>query len=620
MALERLQSVFNDIYQNEARSTDDSPSPSIDQIGDDHSYGSNGFFDSINQVLQPDGTYQRYGNIPIRASADASPMSRKLLLSQEEPSLNYSGYENENGVTVRDVDGISRLYEGLIPVGEGGESIRHFYDKGENIGKKNLLGVKGSGYELSDIFDPTHRGNYNNITRLFGQGSTKYLDIRASQQDGVRVGAGNLKEPYVVNSIPNKGGNSIKSGYNRDSLPYNATLDDIQRFLKYQLSPKGLLSILKENVTNYAIGDSEAFDIPSNPTFIPSLSAAGIMVPPIPILNTGFLNFYQQTLQGNGLVPGAGSLRKPFKIEYSNKIGKIVALATQGDSTSGIAALEKIKIPEAKSKLGKVVVRGLQKLKDVGIINLEKSAQLPLFEKPTSFIKPEFNPLRFDPFTGDVEGNESTTVDYINRSRYMDEEKIDLPAFKGNFPPLETDLKNPIKKGDFYVRFKDLRNNKFLYFRGFITGINENITPSFNPTQYIGRSEDVYTYQKAERDLSFNLKVYPQNQIEFDAQYEKINALTSLAYPSYLNDGGGNLRMKAPFTEMYMAHIGTRAEGQFGFIKSLTYTIPESGDWDAFSALPRMFDIAISYQIINKRPPQLGTQFYRGTGEVLTVS
>ena len=52
MALERLQSVFNDIYQNEARSTDDMPSPSIDEIGDDHFYSS-GFFDSINQILQP---------------------------------------------------------------------------------------------------------------------------------------------------------------------------------------------------------------------------------------------------------------------------------------------------------------------------------------------------------------------------------------------------------------------------------------------------------------------------------------------------------------------------------------------------------------------------------------
>ena len=29
-----------------------------------------------------------------------------------------------------------------------------------------------------------------------------------------------------------------------------------------------------------------------------------------------------------------------------------------------------------------------------------------------------------------------------------------------------------------------------------------------------------------------------------------------------------------------MAHIGSKATGQFGFIKSITYTVNEQGDWD----------------------------------------
>ena len=52
-------------------------------------------------------------------------------------------------------------------------------------------------------------------------------------------------------------------------------------------------------------------------------------------------------------------------------------------------------------------------------------------------------------------------------------------------------------------------------------------------------------------------------------------------------------RMKPPFTEMYMAQIGTKTKGQFGYIKSLSYTVNESGDWDALQALPRVFNIAI---------------------------
>ena len=104
--------------------------------------------------------------------------------------------------------------------------------------------------------------------------------------------------------------------------------------------------------------------------------------------------------------------------------------------------------------------------------------------------------------------------------------------------------------------------------------------------------------------------------------------LCSLAYPNYqhefkkvgigdvaklVEDKDSQIRMQPPFTELYMAHIGSRKKGQFGFIKSLSYTVNDSGDWDALSARPRLFDIAISYQILNRKPPQMGDEFYRAS-------
>ena len=192
-----------------------------------------------------------------------------------------------------------------------------------------------------------------------------------------------------------------------------------------------------------------------------------------------------------------------------------------------------------------------------------------------------------------------------------------LSVFEKNIAPKEQT--QDIKDGDFYVRFKDLRGGgKWLYFRGFVTGITENVSPSFTPVNYIGRSEAVYMYERAERDISFNLRVYPTNELQFKMMYEKINHLTSLAYPNYLDDGTGLNRMQPPFTELYMAHIGDSDKGQFGFIKSISYTVPGEGDWDAIRALPRLFDISISYQILSKRPPGLKTgstytnKFYGG--------
>ena len=614
MALERLQSVFNDIYQNEARSTDDMPSPSIDEIGDDHFYSS-GFFDSINQILQPDGTYQPYGSIPIGAAAENSPMSKKLILSEAEPSTKYySGHENQFGVRIRDVQGVYTAHQGMDPnfaeraisqfvsISQFDDEhdrhseilsqpqVRFAHINGANVGRNNVLGT--GKYVLEEVYDPTHGNVYadRNFFLRSNAGSRRNLDIKGYgdifRSAGFGLGAfdntdfGKLNEPYIIHNIPNpESGDETnrKSGYNRDTIPWRASLEDASKLAMFYTSPAGIAFMAKENVTNALIGDSEFLQIPPIPF-------ASIMAPPIPVPMTGLLNFYQQDVQGLNLTGRKnGSARKPFKIGYSIKAATIptFAFANNGDKTFGSKTLSSINLPEGNNPFTRQVFKGLKKLKDIGFLKLETAPQIPTIDKPTSFIGI----------------GKKKPVDNISRTAVEDKEKD-----------------QEFKKGDFYVRIKDLRgisnvDNRFLYFRGYVTGINENINPSWNPIQYIGRSEDVYTYQKAERDLSFNLKVYPQNEAEFIAQYEKIDRLTSLAYPNYLDaEGMGFTRMQAPFTELYMGHIGTRAQGQFGFIKSLTYTIPEGGDWDAYTALPRMFDIAISYQILSKRPPGLRVQ------------
>ena len=84
-----------------------------------------------------------------------------------------------------------------------------------------------------------------------------------------------------------------------------------------------------------------------------------------------------------------------------------------------------------------------------------------------------------------------------------------------------------------------------------------------------------------------------------------------MSYPEYMADKNSLTRMKPPFTEMFMAHIGAKSKGQFGFIKSLSYTVNENGDWNSKENLPRVFNIAISYQIVSKKPPAMDSQFYR---------
>ena len=447
------------------------------------------------------------------------------------------------------------------------------------IGQDSNLGL--GNFVLETLYNKNHTPNTNRIQIQYGQtivntgrsgiGSLGNLDIKA-HSSGFRTSLLG-PEPYEVNDIGSKT-NSI--GNNRDLIPFTAALEDTSRLAKFYTSQAGLAFIAKEQITNYAIGSSpknnplpRALDAGARSLLkIPNLNEVNkILIPPFtnPIQgNTGFLNF---TNQFRELGSTFASIRKPFEIEYSKRHTVNLPFGFLGDN-----APQSIGDPTGDSRL---------------------PIEYPTFKTPR--------------FLGLGNGPRWRNNDKISDSgvESLFFEETDF----GNTAPLEDETFD-IQKGDFYVRIKDLRDNSFIYFRGYVTGITENVSPSFTSTNYIGRSEPVYMYERAERDLSFNLRVHPANIIQQDKMYEKIEKLTSLAYPEYFADRGLT-RMKPPFTELYMAHIGSKSGGQFGFIKSITYTVNETGDWDALEALPRLFDIAISYQILHKKPPSLTSKFYR---------
>ena len=461
------------------------------------------------------------------------------------------------------------------------------------LGKDQELG-KGD-YSLETLYNINHTAVTDRIQIDTGR---KDWEGNAITINTVRAGMGTLgnldihgysshfrtsllgPEPYIVNDIGSKT-NSI--GNNRDLIPFTAALEDVSRLAKFYTSPAGVAFMAKENITNQLIGSVPSNDIKPRPLSIQvggDLNALNkILLPPAPNPiqgNTGFLNF---TNQFRDLGSQIASLRKPFLVEYSKRHTLSLPFGFLGDN-----------VPKS-------------------FFDGERLIEYPHFKKP------RFLGLGQGPKWKNNDKISDSGVEVDTTAVELAELFPDETAFHETLPPLETDIINPIQPGDFYVRIKDLRDGKFIYFRGFVTGIVENVNPSFTPTNYIGRSEPVYQYERAERDLSFNLRVYPANIIQQDKMYEKIEKLTSLAYPEYLEDKDNSslTRMKAPFTELYMAHIGSRVKGQFGFIKSLSYTVNESGDWDALTALPRLFDIAISYQILNRKPPSMGDKFYRAS-------
>tara|TARA_Y100000361_G_scaffold150915_1_gene167373 strand:+ start:387 stop:2150 length:1764 start_codon:yes stop_codon:yes gene_type:complete len=168
--------------------------------------------------------------------------------------------------------------------------------------------------------------------------------------------------------------------------------------------------------------------------------------------------------------------------------------------------------------------------------------------------------------------------------------------------------------------FKDLRDSKYIFFRAYLDGITESITPEWSPTNYIGRSEPVWVYGRAEREISFNLKLFAHTEKELGAIYAKMNKLTSLCYPQYAQDERLNdkTRMKPPLMKLRMGDLfgkvkeGNKDGGLLGFLASLSYTIPEESTWETENGMkvPKHIQASITYKVIHGKVPDMDTQFY----------
>ena len=615
MGLENLKSVFNDLSKNSIDPISNANSPVSDLSQESDS------FKSL-PIPQIDSVF---ANKSLQLMGGVS-----LIDTEIQHSFGTNGSNTElikiQKIDFRSPDSPQSKQSDIDLTDE--KTKKRQGDLLQNLGQNNQLGlndlileklynVNHSGVTLEDrepidIGKVDENGNPVLINTLrSGMGDIGNLDIRG-YSSGFRTSLLG-PEPYVVKEIGSKV-NLI--GNNRDLLPFSAALDDVSRLAKYYTSGAGLLTIGKDLLygglfaTNLSglpnslgqFSGGTTFNVPDAAVkLMNGLNTVRLlthtMAPAIPTINTGLLNFYGQALQS----PGLESLRKPFAIGYSKLIG-------ENDTFSPINQLQ-----------------GAKSLAD--FLSLNKPYENPVIPIPST-LATKSNAKEYGSRTsddGDSAGvkpppflqlgkntNQDTVIPYKKNTDQISLASLEQSPGGVGENPLESDDYHAPRVGDFYVRIKDLRDGQFIYFRGFVTGITENVNPSFTSTNYIGRSEPIYLYERGDRDVSFNLKVYPNNEFEFDTMYEKLDRLTSLAYPEYMEEVNSSsvLRMKAPFTELYMGQIGSRQQGQFGFIKSLSYTVNESGDWDIDTNLPRLFDIAFGYQILHKKPPSLGDTFY----------
>lgn len=124
------------------------------------------------------------------------------------------------------------------------------------------------------------------------------------------------------------------------------------------------------------------------------------------------------------------------------------------------------------------------------------------------------------------------------------------------------------------LKFTSIAKKQSVNFRATLSGITETTTPSWDSAKFIGSPFPYWTYTGIERSVSFNFKVYSTTPLQHIAAWQRLNFLTSLAYPQGY---AGQIAVLAPFLRVT---IGNLYKNKECFIANLSYTVDDNGTWE----------------------------------------
>lgn len=146
------------------------------------------------------------------------------------------------------------------------------------------------------------------------------------------------------------------------------------------------------------------------------------------------------------------------------------------------------------------------------------------------------------------------------------------------------------------------------FFRALISGLSENVSPSWNSQNFVGNPYKFYTYENIERGINFNLNIYCGNPLELAKNWEKISYLTKAAYPiipfleNTTNADGERVSSNITRPPIIQFTLGDMYKNRYGIIETLTYTIPDNGTWETEQEgwyLPKFIETQISIKLID---------------------
>ena len=194
---------------------------------------------------------------------------------------------------------------------------------------------------------------------------------------------------------------------------------------------------------------------------------------------------------------------------------------------------------------------------------------------------------------------------------------------------------NPYQDDLIAFHFYDVVNEKYIPFRATVKGISEGNTAYWDELRFIGRADQIYSYNGFSRTLSFTFNVVVGSVTELLPTWQKINYMASTVKPSNYTKGNAagvdlpyNRFMVPP---MFMITIGDLYKFQPAVITSLNVNIPDDAAWEtlnqdnspdsweylsgiitsptlgnSFAQVPREAEIAVTCNLLEKERAIVG--------------
>lgn len=588
MGLEKLKSIFTEDF-NALVDDFQKGTPSVGEsilidMTSKFTEGIGGLFNKSTTYESSKFTPMSTLNVPsieqILTSGNIGDESRSIIPGGGYPSqkqsydmLNITNSKGEDlnvsGIPIRTIDGLGNLIS--------------------DITKNRKFPSKTS---WSSLYNPNHTSkgvgyNYGPTVRNTFSIRDNAPNVRGISRNAfVGLGTG---EPYIISNLPSGDIGGLDGGrlqnFASRSIPIVRAATDTLRLTKYLTSPSGLLFFAKQNLLGLN-------------TRVDTLSEV----------------FGSRTLK---------STPQRFGTFYTPASTLGASLTRVLGTTPNVLFRRDELLPTAYPPLDKYE-------NQLGLTKLNNTFSDPgdFFSVGTTFPIAAKTKQTLGDFEGFKSGDKMTISDMISGVKLHDTELVTTIHDERGIPTgiLNTNVESEKNGMPFY--FKDLRDDTYIFFRAYIDGLTENISPSWASTNYLGRSELVYVYERSERDISFNLKLFAQTPSELDSIYQKMNRLTSLCYPEYKEDtvGGtiGKQRMKPPLTKFRLGELfGSENNELTGFIKSISYTYPQESPWETKRGkrVPKYVQASISYQVIHIKVPSLDfaknkNETFYGTNQV----